>query len=605
MEKYKENKDEELYDKYLSGDNQAFEEIYKRYINKIQYFIYNIIKDYQKAEDITQDVFMYVLKNKFKKEYSFKYYIYLIAKSRAINYINKENRRNKITEKYLENEYKDTEKDVIELLFKQEEKEELIKSIEMLEEKYKNAIYLNKIEGFSYKQVSDILDMPLANVKTNIHRAKKELRKILIKKGLIEMKKVSKVSLVILITGILLTGVVYAVVTIYQKNNKNHNITFNASYQSTLDENTINNIWIGTLDLAWKELAEKLGKKEINLEENIKMVNDLNESLFSKEMLSSEEYKIDVSRTVTGGYDIEATLNKNLNFLQKFDNFNDDYNYTFGKNEDSTEYIKYFGINNASNENLNENINVLFYNEVSNRAVNNDFAVALKTKEGDEIILYRTDENKSFKEYYEDIKKKTDSYQGSNVFEKSDELLVPYVRVNGMISYNELIGKEIKNTNKMYISKLIQNVNFSLNESGCNLQSTATMTTQYLSVGNRYFWFKDTFIIFMKEANSSMPYFALKVDNADILEKKEENDEPKILDYTEIDPEKYFVENGEYKFFEDEKYEYYYQTKKTELVQVFFKEDGKIMTAEEALKSGKISIELLDKYGVEYIKKEK
>ena len=602
MEKYK---DEELYDKYLSGNNQAFEEIYKRYINKIQYFIYNIIKDYQKAEDITQDVFMYVLKNKFKKEYSFKYYIYLIAKSRAINYINKENRRNKITEKYLENEYKDTEKDVIELLFKQEEKEELIKSIEMLEEKYKNVIYLNKIEGFSYKQVSDILDMPLANVKTNIHRAKKELRKILIRKGLIEMKKVSKVSLVILITGILLTGVVYAVVTIYQKNNKNHNITFNSSYQSTLDENTINNIWIGTLDLAWKELAEKLGKKEINLEENIKMVNDLNESLFSKEMLSSEDYKIDVGRTVTGGYDIETTLNKNLNFLQKFDNFNDDYNYTFGKNEDSTEYIKYFGINNASNENLNENINVLFFNEVSNRAVNNDFAVALKTKEGDEIILYRTDENKSFKEYYEDIKMKTDSYQGSKIFEKGDELLVPYVRVNGMISYNELIGKEIKNTNKMYISKLIQNVNFSLNESGCNLQSTATMTTQYLSVGNRYFWFKDTFIIFMKEANSSMPYFALKVDNADILEKKEENDEPKILDYTEIDPEKYFVENGEYKFFEDEKYEYYYQTKKTELVQVFFKEDGKIMTAEEALKSGKISIELLDKYGVEYIKKEK
>ena len=123
MEKYKEYKDEELHDKYLTGDNQAFEEIYKRYINKIQYFIYNIIKDYQKAEDITQDVFMYVLKNKFKKEYSFKYYIYLIAKSRAINYINKEKRRNKITEKYLENEYKDTEKDVIELLFKQEEKE--------------------------------------------------------------------------------------------------------------------------------------------------------------------------------------------------------------------------------------------------------------------------------------------------------------------------------------------------------------------------------------------------------------------------------------------------------------------------------------------------
>ena len=31
----------------------------------------------------------------------------------------------------------------------------------------------------------------------------------------------------------------------------------NPSYQSTLDENTINNLWVGTLDLAWKDLEDK------------------------------------------------------------------------------------------------------------------------------------------------------------------------------------------------------------------------------------------------------------------------------------------------------------------------------------------------------------
>ena len=408
------------------------------------------------------------------------------------------------------------------------------------------------------------------------------------------MNNVAKVLLVILCTTILLSGIVYAGVLIYKNLNKNHNVTFNPTYQSTLDEHTVNNLWIGTLDLAWKDLEEKVGGR-IELEENIDIANELNNSSFSKDMLDENDYTINVTRTVTNGYNIETKLNKNLNFLYSFDNFNNDYNYTFGK--DGNDYIKYFGINNASKEELNQNVEVLFYNG------NNDFAVLLNTKEGDKIILYRTDENKSFNEYYEDINNKKGNYNGSTAFEENDELLVPYVNVNGTVAYNELADKIIKNTNGMYISNVIQDVNFNLNESGCNMQSHATMTTEYLSVGSRYFWFIDTFIIFMKEENSNMPYFALKVDNQDILEKKDESDEPKIVDSTVIAPENYkkYLQGGEYKFFEDENYEYYYPSHKTEVVEVFFK-NGDIMTVEDALKEGKITIELLDKYGVEYKK---
>ena len=78
------------------------------------------------------------------------------------------------------------------------------------------------------------------------------------------------------------------------------------------------------------------------------------------------------------------------------------------------------------------------------------------------------------------------------------------------------------------------------------------------------------------------------------------------MDPSVFTPDRYkeYLVGGEYKFYEDEEYEYYYPSQKTEIVQVYFK-DGNIMTAEEALKSNLISIELLDKYGVEYIKKEK
>lgn len=598
--------DKKLYSDYLNGEKEAFELLYNKYKIRIEYFIYNIVKDYQKAEDLTQETFIYIIQNKMKENYSFKYYIYLIAKSKAINYINVEKRRNEIKEEYLSNNDEQIEKDILELITKEETRKEVLEAIEKLDEKYKNAIYLVNIEGLTYKETSQILGETLQNTKNLIHRGKKQLRKVLLKKGFDEMNKVSKILIMIICISVILTGVVYATTRIIKRFNTNHNITMKPTYESTIDENTINNLWVGTLDLAWKDLEEKIGQNKIELEENVEIANELNASKFSKEMLDSNDYKINVERTWTDGYKIDATLNKELNFLEVFDNFSNDYNWTFG---DSEELIKYFGINNASLESMNKNVEVLFYNRTGNKPQDNDFAVKLKTKEGDEIILYRTDENKSFEEYYNDIKNKTNAYTGNREFSKNDELRVPYVRVNGMISYNELYGKEIKNTKGLYIFDVIQNVNFSLNEKGCNLSSKATMVSEYLSVSEdtRYCYFKDKFVIFMKEANSDNPYFALKVDNTDILVKKEETDEPKLMDFTMMaDADKYKVQEGEYKFFEDDKYEYYYPTQKTKYVHVYFMDGGYMdMTAEEALKEGKITLELLDKYGVEYIKKEK
>ena len=603
--------DKKLYNDYLNGEKEAFEILYNKYKNKIEYFIYNIVKDYQKAEDIAQETFIYVIQHQMRENSSFKYYIYLVARSKALNYINVEKRRNEITEKYFANDDEQIEKDVLDIITAEESKKELLESIELLDERYKNAIYLVNIEGLSYEETSKILGETLQNTKNLIHRGKKQLRKILLKKGFNEMNKVLKIFVIIICTTIALSGIVYATTVIYNryiKNNTNHNITMNPSYQSTLDENTINNLWVGTLDLAWKDLEEKIGLNKIEFEgEMPQIANDLNESTFSKEMLNPNDYKINVERTVTNGYKIDATLNKELNFLESFDNFND-YKWTFGN---SDEAIKYFGINNASPEKMNKNVEILFYNKLNNGSLlSNDMAIKLKTKEGDEIILYRTDDKKSFDEYYEDIKSKTKNYKGRTEFSEDDELRVPYVKVNGMINYNQLYDKKIKNSKGLYIYDVVQNVNFYLNERGCNLSSKATMVTEYMGIGEdtKYCYFQNTFIIFMKEKKSDKPYFALKVDNNDILEKIEETDEPKIFDSTTLaDREKYYskyLQGGEYKFFEDEKYEYYYPTQKTQVVQVYFK-NGDIMTAEEALKQGKISMDLLDKYEIEYFKKEK
>lgn len=91
----------------------------------------------------------------------------------------------------------------------------------------------------------------------------------------------------------------------------------------------------------------------------------------------------------------------------------------------------------------------------------------------------------------------------------------------------------------------------------------------------RYFYFTDTFIIFMKELGAEKPYFVLKIDNDDILERIDEElyTGPTILDYSkylyEISNSEKVIKPGEYKFYVDEEYEYYYSAHKTDYVLFF------------------------------------
>ena len=86
--------DKELYKEFLLGNNKNFEEIVKRHKNSIIYFIQRYTKSIDIAEDLAQDVFLYVLihKKNYRFEYSLKTYLYTIAKSKALNYIKREKR---------------------------------------------------------------------------------------------------------------------------------------------------------------------------------------------------------------------------------------------------------------------------------------------------------------------------------------------------------------------------------------------------------------------------------------------------------------------------------------------------------------------------------
>ena len=530
--------DKKLYNDYLNGKVEAYEMLYLKYKDKIRFFIFNIIKDYEKSEDITQDVFIYILKNKFREEGSFKQYIYLIAKSKALSYLNTEKRRKDITEKYLENNQSENEKDALEIIAKNEEKQELLQAISLLDEKYKNVMHLTKIEEFSHGETAEILDISIQDVKNYIHRGKKELRKILIKKGFNEMNKVSKILIVLICTSVALSGIVYATMKIYKNMVGQANMT--PVFTGKIGNTDYNSIWVGTFNLAWNELMDKYTGGNIKFDVgNTELVDELNKQTFKKSQLSEEDYYIKVGETSKklkkqilidiknkfnidnstalekidfegnndlNDYTIYSILSKEFEFLVPFDKLGA---WEFGRSENAVEY---FGIINSSEEELNDNVEVLFYNS------ENDYSIKLKTRENEEIILYRTNENKSFDEYYKDIKTKNNNYSGNKVFTTNDQLKVPYINIDTIINYDELCGKWINEN--IYIKNAIQNVKFILGETGGKLTSEATIEYEenLVELGEiRFFDFDDTFVLFMKEKDKEQPYMSLKVNNTDIL----------------------------------------------------------------------------------------
>ena len=77
-----EKSDIELYKLFLEGDNEAFNTLIIRHRKKLTNFIIAYVKNIEIAEDIAQDSFLYMIINKVEYDfkYSFKTYLYTIAK---------------------------------------------------------------------------------------------------------------------------------------------------------------------------------------------------------------------------------------------------------------------------------------------------------------------------------------------------------------------------------------------------------------------------------------------------------------------------------------------------------------------------------------------
>lgn len=177
--------DEELVEKIRREDTELYREIVGRYQQGLYRYLRHLTNRPDAAEDLVQDVLIKAYRNLFgfdtRKKFSS--WIYRIAHNEGVNYIRKTGKRKSISFEDLAvpppNENDSPEEELV----REEIRRNLTECLDEMKTKYREALVLHYIEEKPYKEISDILRVPMGTVGTLIARGKNMLRAICQRKG--------------------------------------------------------------------------------------------------------------------------------------------------------------------------------------------------------------------------------------------------------------------------------------------------------------------------------------------------------------------------------------------------------------------------------------
>lgn len=163
---------------YLQGDEEAIEELVRRYQKMIYAFTYKMVNDMEEAKDITQNTFIKAIKGikGFKGKASFKTWLYRIALNTSLNHI-REGRRHKEVE--FDESFPGNQDGSLSLIISQEETNRIKKSVDILPGQQRLAVMLRTYEGLSCKETSKVMGCSESAVKAHYHFGVRKLRDIL------------------------------------------------------------------------------------------------------------------------------------------------------------------------------------------------------------------------------------------------------------------------------------------------------------------------------------------------------------------------------------------------------------------------------------------
>ena len=164
--------DEELMQTVSEGNLDAMTLIFERYNIRLYNFYFQMIKDSDVCEDLTQNVFLKVIKYKHSyKGGKFVSWIFKIARNLFYDYYQEQKKTQPFED--LDDVSSELEEETIE---KEEELNHLAKALSCLNEKDRELIVMNRIDGIKYDQIAEIVGSNTTAVKTKIHRIIKKLR---------------------------------------------------------------------------------------------------------------------------------------------------------------------------------------------------------------------------------------------------------------------------------------------------------------------------------------------------------------------------------------------------------------------------------------------
>ena len=158
----------------------AFAILVERYQKAIYNTTYRMLHNRDEAEEVTQKAFVkaYENLNRFKPRYKFFSWLYRIAVNETLNYLNSQKRKQPLPAEMMTQD-----KNPEETVHSAELTATVRTALETIAPYLQILIVMKHFQGFSYQEISEILDIPTKTVKSRLYTARQLLKDALIKMG--------------------------------------------------------------------------------------------------------------------------------------------------------------------------------------------------------------------------------------------------------------------------------------------------------------------------------------------------------------------------------------------------------------------------------------
>ena len=174
--------DEELVEEIKNGSQAAMEVLVKKHYNNIFAYMYRKLGDYHLAYDMTQEVFIKMMKyiQDYKGQGQFKHWLITIAVNHCRDYYRSSTYKKRNEEQVLAPHLKDEKENVWDLISKKIESEKVKEAVQQLPDFQKDPIILKFYHDLKIKEIAVITESNESSVKSRLKQGTEKLRKILI-----------------------------------------------------------------------------------------------------------------------------------------------------------------------------------------------------------------------------------------------------------------------------------------------------------------------------------------------------------------------------------------------------------------------------------------